>query len=146
MNKGRRLKHPIATPFALLSLTAGVTCLALASPSHPHAFTTLGGIGTLLLIVGAVALLIPFFAWLSRSLCRCFREIMDCVWVLRRGVLNPFQVRQEFIETMGRKPTIAEVHDLHEMIKTEYNQAMLTLGGIVAAGYIFHRGVKGKVF
>ena len=52
-----------------------------------------------------------------------FLEIMDCIWVTRRGVLNPIQVRQEFIDTMGREPTIAEVHDLYDMIQSEYNQA-----------------------
>ena len=53
----------------------------------------------------------------------CCREIIDCIWVARRGVLNPIQVRQQFIDTMGREPTIAEVHDLHQMIKSEYDRA-----------------------
>ncbi len=141
---GHKWKHPIATPFARLSLTAGVACLVVNSVlnagPHPQP-TPLGWSGEACV---AVALLTPLLAALFRLLHRCFREVMDCVWVVRRGVLSPIQVRQEFIETVGREPTIAEVHDLYEMIKSEYNHAILTLGGIVAAGYIFNRGVKGK--
>lgn len=92
----------------------------------------------------ALALLTPLLAAFLRLIGLCYREVMDCVWVVHRGVLSPIQVRQEFIEAMGREPTIAEVHDLYEMIRSDYNQAILTLGGIVAAGYIIDRGVKRK--
>jgi hypothetical protein len=87
---------------------------------------------------------VPAVRSLFRFLHRCYREIMNCVWVARRGVLNPIQVRQEFIDTMGREPTIAEVHDLHEMIKSEYNQALLTLGAVGVGAYTIYRTFCGK--
>ena len=71
------------------------------------------------------------------------QEILDCFYVARRGTMNPIQVRQEFIDTMGREPTIAEVHDLHEMIQAEHQQAVRSLlmvgTGIVGAVALFHR-------
>ena len=91
----------------------------------------------------ALALLTPLLVALGRLIKRCFREVMDCVWVVRRGVLSPIQVRQEFIETMGREPTIAEVHDLHEMIESEYHQAMQKLlifaGIVLGSAWLIHR-------
>ncbi len=143
-NKGRGLKHPIATPFALLSLIAGFSCLALARPSHPGGFTVLGAMGTLLLIAGIVPLLIRLFAALGRFIGRCNREIMDCIRIVRRGVLSPEQVRQEFIQTQGREPTVQEVQALHQMAVTEHNQALLNAGLLAGAFYLgfraFHHG------
>ncbi len=92
----------------------------------------------------ALALLTPLLAALLHIIGRCYREVMDCVWVVRRGVLSPIRVRQEFIETMGREPTIAEVHDLHDMIKSEYHQALLTLGTVVGGAVIGARAFRGK--
>ena len=139
----RRFKHPIATTFALLSLTAGITCILVNKMTyspHPGVPTPLGWTGTALV---AVALLTPLWVALFRLVHRCYREVMDCVWIVRRGVLNPIQVRQEFIETMGREPTIAEVNDLHQLIESEYHQAMQKLvifAGIVLGGaWFFHR-------
>jgi hypothetical protein len=129
--------------FALALLIAGTGTLPLVIgevQSHGEG-NTLASTGFIILVVGVV---IPLFIRAVRGLRKFLRTVMDCIWVARRGVLNPIQVRQEFIETMGREPTIAEVHDLYAMIRSEYNQAILTLGGIVAAGYIFDRGVKGK--
>jgi hypothetical protein len=140
----RRFKHPIATPFALLSLTTGITCILVNKMTygpHPSVPTPLGWTGTALV---AVALLTPLWVALFRLVHRCYREVMDCVWIVRRGVLNPIQLREEFIETMGREPTIAEVHDLLEMIQSEYNQAILTLGAVVGGAVIGARAVRGK--
>ena len=136
-------KHPIATPFALLSLTAGVTCLLVNSVLNagPHSQPTpLGWSGEACV---AVALLTPLLVRAGRGLRNFFRVVIDAVWVVRRGVLNPIQVRQEFIETMGREPTIAEVHDLYEMIKSEYHQAVQRLvlfaGIVIGSAWFFHR-------
>lgn len=83
---------------------------------------------------------------------RCFRhgipEVRDQYRVYRRGVLNPEQVRQEFVATMGREPTIEEVHDLHDLIESEHAQARNGLlavgGGIVGLIFLFHRALHGK--
>ena len=85
-----------------------------------------------------------FFA--VRGICRWIRassrEVTDNYRIYRRGVLNPIQVRQEFIDTTGREPTIAEVHDLHEMIESEYRHSrnwLIAAGaGLVGVAAIYH--------
>lgn len=127
--------------FVLLCLIGGAGCLVdngLQAHGRPD---TLSGLGWLCLIL---ALLVPFIRFAIRRLRVCYREIMDCVWLVRRGVLNPIQVRQEFIDTMSREPTIAEVHDLHEMIKTEYNQALITVVAVVGGVYLGSSALFGK--
>jgi hypothetical protein len=138
-----KCKHPIATPFALLSLVAGVICLALARPAHPHAFTVLGAAGTVLLAVGVVGLLIPLFAWFCRAVARGVREIRDNIYIVRRGVPDPIWVRNEFIATTGREPTLAEVNDLHQLIESEYHHAMeklvIVAGIVLGSVWLIHR-------
>ena len=89
-----------------------------------------------------------FFAgrWTIRFLVRSFRaDVIDPYRVYRRGVLDPIQVRQEFIDTVGREPTIEEVHDLHDLIKSEHAQArnhlLLVGSAALATGYAWHRAV-----
>ena len=129
--------------FAVVSLITGFICLAAAKPAHPGAFTVLGAVGTVLLAVGLLTFLIPLFALIFRFVGRGIADIRDNIRIVRRGVLNPIQLRQEFIDTMGREPTIAEVNDLSQLIKTEYDQAVQRLI-IIAAVFIgstwfFHR-------
>lgn len=129
--------------YSLLSLVAGVICLALARPAHPHAFTVLEAVGTVLLAVGVVGLLITLFAWFCRAVARGVREIRDNIYIVRRGVPDPIWVRNEFIATTGGEPTLAEVNDLHQLIESEYHHAMEKLvifAGIVLGGaWFFHR-------
>lgn len=127
--------------FVFALLIPGTAGLVIGEVQSHGKANTLASTGFLILIV---ALLIPFFAWLARSLCRCFRGFMDCVWVLRRGVLNPIQVRQEFIATMDRDPTMQEVHDLYAMIQSEYNQALISLGAVVGGSYLVSRALHGE--
>ena len=126
--------------FVLFCLVGGGICLVDNGLQEHGSPDPLSGLGWLCLIL---ALLVPMVRFAVRRLRVCCREITDCIRIARRGVLNPIQVRQEFIDTMGRDPTIAEVHDLHEMIESEYHQAMQKLvifAGIVLGGaWFFHR-------
>lgn len=100
--------------FVLTLLAVGTPCLVIGEVLSLGKGDTLGSIGFLITIV---AVFVPAVRSLFRFLHRCYREIMNCIWVVRRGVLNPIQVRQEFIDTMGREPTIAEVHDLQAIVR-----------------------------
>lgn len=126
--------------FVLTLLVAGTPLRVMGEVQSHGKANTLASTGFFILIV---ALLVPLGRYLCRLFYRSYREIMDCIWVAQRGVLNPIQVRQEFIETMGREPTIAEVHDLHQLIESEYRQAMQRLvifaGIVLGSSWLFRR-------
>lgn len=94
-----------------------------------------------LLLVGLFFLVRSLF----RLLRKCYQEVRDCFWIAWHGTLTPEQVREEFLDTMGREPTIAEAHDLHDMIQKEHQQAvrglMLVGGGIVGLAAVLHRSL-----
>lgn len=129
------LKHPIITPTALVSGVIGLIAL------DAHGRTT-----NALLYVGVIGLGIAFICVCSYFFIPINRAINDAGRVVKRGVPSPEVIRLQFIHSMGREPTIEEVAALHQVMKSEYNQAILTLGGIVASGYIFDRRVKEKLF
>ena len=87
-------------------------------------------------------------SWFGRTAVQGTREVKDCVRVYRRGVLTVAQVREEFIATTGREPTIQEAHDLQEMIATEHNQArnaLIDVGAAIAAVLVLtHSTAKGR--
>jgi hypothetical protein len=98
------------------------------------ALVFLGAIGTGLFFV---------LRWYLRICWKGVHEVRDCIWVVRAGVPNPIELRHQFIQDMGREPTIAEVKDLHEMLQAEHDKARNGLlavgGGIVGVFMLFHR-------
>ena len=66
--------------------------------------------------------------------------------IVRRGIPDPQTIRLQFIQSMGREPTVEEVAALHQMAKSQYNQALLGLGvNAAAAGAVFHTARTGKI-
>ena len=116
----------MASPLALAALVIGRECVQ-ANGTNPTP-DLLRYIGWACVVW---ALLTPLYLIVFRPV---NQTITDAGRIVKRGVLTPEQVRQEFIVTMGREPTIAEVHDLYEMIKSEYNQAFLTLAESLLLG------------
>lgn len=90
--------------------------------------------------LGLAAVVVRF---LVKAFLRVDRGLRDAGRVLKGGIPSPEQIRQEFITTMGREPTVLEVQALHQMATSRHNQAAMTLavigiGGAVGA-YAIHR-------
>jgi hypothetical protein len=85
--------------------------------------------------VGVIGLGIAFICLCSYFFIPINRAINDAGRVVKRGVPSPELIRLQFIQSMGRGPTIEEVAALHQMAKSEYNQALLTLGAVGVGAY-----------
>jgi hypothetical protein len=128
-----KLKHPFITPTALVSGVVGLIAL------HTHGRTT-----NALLYVGVIGLGIAFICVCSYFFIPINRAINDAGRVVKRGVPSPELIRLQFIQSMGREPTIEEVAALHQMAKSEYNQALLTLGALGLGAYATYRTFRGE--
>lgn len=122
--------HPVWS-----SAGIGAALVAVSMGMHTGAAkTVLGVTGACLLIV--VPLLA--FCW---GYYRCFRENMD---IVSQGIPSPQEIRQQFVQTQGREPTVAEVADLHQMATSRRNQAMLNTGILFGGAVLANRTAHGK--
>lgn len=64
--------------------------------------------------------------------------------IVQRGVPTPQAIRDHFVQTQGREPTIAEVNDLHAMLMREHNQALIGAAILGAGLYGANRAVNHK--
>jgi hypothetical protein len=137
----RGFKHPVLTPFFLINAVIGGIALEIQNKLH-H------GIGndpsTIWVVIAAICLGLAFV-----SLCLYFfipisRSLDESARIIKRGVPSPIDIRLNFIQDTGREPTMEEVAAIHQMLKTEYNQALLNAGMIFGGFYVGNRLLHGK--
>lgn len=127
-----KFKHPIITPTALISGVVGLVAL------HAHGRTT-----NALLYVGVIGLGVAFICACSCLFIPLDRAINEAGRVVKRGLPSPEVIRLQFIQSMGREPTLEEVAALQQMVTSEYNQALLALSAVGIGAYASYRTFRG---
>lgn len=115
---------------------------------HPYMATVVTG---LILGLGFGGLWIGFviigcFMVVGAGFVYYMKAVFAAMNKAKAGVPSPQQIRQHFVQTQGREPTVEEVNALHAMLVREHNQALVNVGILGVGLYGANRALHGKPF
>jgi hypothetical protein len=130
VSNGRIRNHPFAT-VSLIGLAVGLIAFSVPDPSGAATFWTWAGMAGTFLCVGAP------ISWYVRQASRA-------IDVALQPVPSPEQIRLQFIQTLGREPTVQEVAALHQMLTSRHSYDLLNAGIMVGGAVLGTRSLNGK--
>ena len=114
------MKHPILASAVVGLILIIVGCVAF----NAHGGTGSPAQGAFIFIGGFFLCVVPFFY----CLWSLNRGINKNLKVVQQGIPTPQVIRDQFLVSMGREPTIQEVADLQQMAKRRHDEALLNVG------------------
>lgn len=89
-------------------------------------------------IGGSALLVLLFFGF-----CKLLHFGNQQINIAFEGIPSPAQIEQNLTKEWGREPTVAEIADVHQMLTSRHNQALLNAG--LTFGGLYLLGHHGKI-